>query len=49
MLINNEDAIKCQGGGKISLGIVTMLSAIGSFVLGFIDGFTNPKTCNISR
>lgn len=49
MLINSEEAIKCQGGGKISIGLVTVLTAIGSFILGLIDGYTNPKACNIPR
>lgn len=47
--LSDNEAIKYNGGGKISAGLVIIISAIGSFILGVIDGLSNPKACNSSR
>lgn len=46
MDLSKKEAISYVGGAKISLGIITTIIAIGSFIMGFIDGITNPQKCN---
>lgn len=44
--LNDNESIKYTGGAKITTGFVIIFTAIGSFILGIIDGLSNPKTCN---
>lgn len=44
--LNDNDSIKYTGGAKITSSLVIILTAIGSFILGIVDGITNPKACN---
>lgn len=45
--LNNADADKYIGGAKISGMGIFIVSVISSFIFGIIDGFSNPKACNI--
>ena len=44
--LSDNDSMKYIAGGKISIGLAVTLAAIGSFILGVIDGLSNPKKCN---
>lgn len=44
--LNNQESISYYGGAKITASLAIALAAIGSFIMGFIDGFSNPKACN---
>lgn len=43
--ISNEKLKEIKGGG-IHWGLMAGISAIGSFLIGVIDGLLNPKKCN---
>lgn len=45
--LSDADAIKSTGGAKISGMGIFIVSVISSFIFGIIDGFSNPKACNI--
>ena len=45
-ILNDSDSMKYSGGAKITTGFIIFFSAIGSFILGIIDGLSNPKVCN---
>ena len=45
-LLNEKEALKCNGGAKISAGIIVVISAIGSFICGILSGISNPIKCN---
>lgn len=47
MVLKNNDLMKINGGGtgkKIGLGI--FFAALGSFLVGVVDGFLRPLKCN---
>ena len=47
MVLNNQELLAVRGGAsykKIGLGII--LSALGSFIVGIIDGYLRPLKCN---
>lgn len=44
--LSENESIKYSGGGKITAGLVIFITAVGSFILGIIDGLSNPKACN---
>ena len=47
MVLSDTDTMIISGGGtgrNIGLGII--LSAIGSFIVGIIDGYLRPLKCN---
>lgn len=46
MVLKDNEAQKYYGGGKVAVVIGAAIAAIGTFILGFIDGYTNPKSCN---
>ena len=46
MELNKTEALNYVGGAQISGGLIATLIAIGSFIFGFIEGFTNPQKCN---
>lgn len=33
-------------GGAIKWGVIAGVGALASFIIGIIDGWTNPKKCN---
>ena len=43
--ISNEEMKKIEGGA-INWGMMAGIGAAISFVIGFFDGWTNPKKCN---
>ncbi len=43
--ISNEQMKKVKGGA-INWGIVAGIGAATSFIIGFFDGWINPKRCN---
>lgn len=43
--MNQEELMQIQGGG-INWGIIAGISGFASFIIGVIDGLTNPKSCN---
>ena len=44
--LSEKESVEYIGGGKASIGLGLFFAALGSFILGFIDGFSNPKACN---
>lgn len=47
MVLENNDLMNIIGGAtskKIGIGII--LAALGSFIVGIIDGFLRPLACN---
>lgn len=45
-ILCEEECLSYSGGAKISLALSIALSAFGAFILGVIDGISNPKSCN---
>lgn len=43
--VNDDELCDVHGGG-ISWGIVAGIIAGVTFIIGVIDGYTNPKKCN---
>lgn len=46
-MLEKNELIKITGGassGKIGIGII--IAALGSFIVGIIDGFLRPLACN---
>ena len=47
MVLNDIDTKKIIGGGTgKNIGIGIILTAIGSFIVGIIDGYLRPLKCN---
>lgn len=47
MVLENQELKKTIGGGngkKIGIGII--IAALGSFIVGIVDGFLRPLRCN---
>ena len=47
MVLNNRELMNIRGGAsykKIGFGII--ISALGSFIVGIIDGYLRPLKCN---
>ncbi|MDD5865509.1 MAG: hypothetical protein PUD07_03370 [bacterium] len=47
MLLKDDEMIKYTGGVKFTASGIFIISVISTFFLGIIDGFSNPKACNI--
>lgn len=45
-VLSNEEMLEYNGGIKLYTGYVGIAAGVISFILGFIDGYTNPKKCN---
>ena len=45
-LLHEDECLNYSGGGRLSLAIGVTIAAFGSFILGIIDGISNPKKCN---
>lgn len=45
--LKDSESVNYKGGGKISKGLLFIVSAIGSFIFGVIDGISNPKACRV--
>ena len=46
MAVNMNAPIKYFGGAKLTIGFVSAIAFITSFIFGVIDGYFNPKACN---
>lgn len=47
MVLENENLLRIIGGNSVkSVGIGIILAALGSFIVGIIDGFLRPLKCN---
>ena len=47
MVLSNEECMSINGGAsykKVGIGII--IGALGSFIVGIIDGFLRPLKCN---
>lgn len=44
--LDNEELKQIQGGGGIAVGLGFLIGAGIIFVMGLIDGYVNPVTCN---
>lgn len=47
MILKDNEAKSIMGGSKVAVAIGIALGAVVSFVLGLIDGYNNPKACNV--
>lgn len=45
-ILHDDECLEYCGGAKISMGLGIAISALGAFILGLIDGISNPKKCN---
>lgn len=45
-ILTNEKMLEYRGGIKMSIGVASVIAAVGAFILGIIDGVSNPKKCN---
>ena len=43
--LQNNDLYNVEGGA-VKWGVLSGIAAAISFIMGFIDGYTNPKRCN---
>lgn len=48
-LLKDKETKNIKGGGQISAGVVVIVTGVISAILGFIDGFSNPTSCNARR
>lgn len=48
-LLHDNETKKINGGGQISAGAIVIITGLISGFLGFIDGITNPLSCNARR
>lgn len=47
MVLKNDELINVYGGaGTKGVGIGIIIAALGSFIVGIIDGFLRPLACN---
>ena len=48
MVLNNESLYNTKGGASAkTLGVGVILSAIGTLIIGIIDGYLRPLKCNV--
>ena len=45
MVLTQEELIETQGGG-VKIGLFAVLGGIITFVVGMIDGYIRPLSCN---
>lgn len=43
--LTNEEMYQINGGA-VKWGVIAGIGAFASFIIGIIDGWTNPKKCN---
>ena len=48
-LLKDKDTKKVNGGGQASAGFIVMITGLISAFLGFVDGYSNPMSCNARR
>lgn len=48
MVLNNDNLMMITGGATAkNVGIGIIIAALGSFIVGLIDGFLRPLKCNV--
>lgn len=45
-ILNEKDAMNYVGGFKITKTVIALIAGLSSFILGIIDGLSNPRKCN---
>ena len=45
-ILDDKEAMKYIGGFKITKLAIALITGITAFILGVIDGISNPKRCN---
>lgn len=45
-ILKDKECLEYAGGAKFGIGLTAFFTAFASFVLGMIDGISNPKRCN---
>ncbi len=45
-LLNDNEAMNYVGGIKISKAAIAIIVGVTTFILGIIDGLSNPQRCN---
>ena len=46
MELSRDDLINITGGGKINYGLLSAISAGIMFLIGLVDGYLRPLSCN---
>ena len=47
MVLKNDELINIHGGASNKgIGVGIIIAALGSFIVGIIDGFLRPLACN---
>jgi hypothetical protein len=44
-ILNDEKAMKYVGGFRLTKTIAALIGGVAAFVLGIIDGLSNPRRC----
>ena len=44
-ILNDAEAMNYSGGFHLTKGIIALIGGIGTFILGIIDGLSNPQRC----
>jgi len=44
-ILNDNEAMNYAGGFKITKTVIAIIAGVTSFVLGIIDGLSNPQKC----
>ena len=48
MVLNETKLMMITGGASVkNIGIGVIIAALGSFIVGLIDGFLRPLKCNV--
>ena len=47
MKLDEKELLNVKGGEGVSLGLIAGVSAMVAFLIGIIDGFYNPKKCEV--
>ena len=44
-ILNDKEAMNYIGGFKLTKTVIAILAGLSSFILGIIDGLSNPQKC----
>ena len=44
-ILNDNEMMKYTGGFKITKTIAVLIAGLSAFILGIVDGLSNPKKC----
>ena len=45
-ILNDQEAMNYSGGFKLTATAIAVIAGLSAFVLGIIDGLSNPQRCN---